>query len=132
MNKHDQLTVITGKWKEHSVQRPLQKSQRGSGLACRGGGLQKASRSRILRAEHEIIGEMLGSYVHFLFHLPGKKAETVRQILQDVFEQAEWRQPSVVLLDDLDYLARAPTTPEQDSGPEALLQAHIAQSKPKD
>uniref|UniRef100_A0A3P9HR45 Peroxisomal ATPase PEX1 n=1 Tax=Oryzias latipes TaxID=8090 RepID=A0A3P9HR45_ORYLA len=56
-----------------------------------------------------------------------KKADTVRQILQDVFEQAEWRQPSVILLDDLDYLARAPTTPEQDSGPEALLQAHIAQ-----
>ncbi|RVE66537.1 hypothetical protein OJAV_G00108560 [Oryzias javanicus] len=60
--------------------------------------------------------------------LQGKKVETVRQIFQDVFEQAEWRQPSVVLLDDLDYLARAPTSPEHDGGPEALLQAHIAQT----
>lgn len=54
----------------------------------------------------------------------------MRQILQDVFEQAEWRQPSVVLLDDLDHLARAATSPEHEHGPEALLQRHIAQGKP--
>ncbi|XP_072226452.1 peroxisomal ATPase PEX1 [Leuresthes tenuis] len=60
--------------------------------------------------------------------LQGKRAETVRQILQDIFEQAEWQQPSVVLLDDLDHLTRAPTSPEHEHGPEALLQQHIAQS----
>ncbi|KAM6899312.1 peroxisomal ATPase PEX1 [Xenentodon cancila] len=60
--------------------------------------------------------------------LQGKKAETVRQIFQDVFEQAEWRQPSVVLLDDLDHLTHAATSPEHEHGPEALLQLHIAQS----
>nr|XP_054601293.1 peroxisome biogenesis factor 1 [Nothobranchius furzeri] len=59
--------------------------------------------------------------------LQGKRADTVRQILQDVFEQAEWRQPSVILLDDLDHLTRAPTSPEHEHGPEALLQQHIAQ-----
>lgn len=64
-----------------------------------------------------------------MFLFAGKKAETVRQILQDIFEQAEWRQPSVVLLDDLDYLTHAPTSPEHEHGPEALLQQHIAQSK---
>ncbi|MEQ2168003.1 hypothetical protein GOODEAATRI_009904, partial [Goodea atripinnis] len=46
----------------------------------------------------------------------------------DIFEQAEWRQPSVVLLDDLDHLTHAPTSPEHEHGPEALLQQHIAQS----
>uniref|UniRef100_UPI0037E7EAED peroxisomal ATPase PEX1 n=1 Tax=Semicossyphus pulcher TaxID=241346 RepID=UPI0037E7EAED len=60
--------------------------------------------------------------------LQGKRAETVRQMLQDVFEQAEWRQPSVVLLDDLDHVTGAPTSPEHEHGPEALLQLHIAQS----
>ncbi|KAM9738387.1 peroxisomal ATPase PEX1 isoform 1-T1 [Menidia menidia] len=60
--------------------------------------------------------------------LQGKKAETVRHILRDVFEQAEWKQPSVVLLDDLDHVTRAPSSPEQEHGPEALLRLHIAQS----
>lgn len=60
----------------------------------------------------------------------GKRSETVRQMLQDIFEQAEWRQPSVVLLDDLDHVTGAPTSPEHEHGPEALLQQHIAQSKP--
>lgn len=53
----------------------------------------------------------------------------MRQMLQDVFEQAEWRQPSVVLLDDLDHITGAPTSPEHEHGAEALLQQHIAQSK---
>lgn len=53
----------------------------------------------------------------------------MRQTLQDVFEQAEWRQPSVVLLDDLDHVTGAPTSPEHEHGPEALLQQDIAQSK---
>uniref|UniRef100_A0A8D3DNN4 Peroxisomal ATPase PEX1 n=1 Tax=Scophthalmus maximus TaxID=52904 RepID=A0A8D3DNN4_SCOMX len=60
--------------------------------------------------------------------LQGKRAESVRQMLQDVFEQAEWRQPSVVLLDDLDHVTGTPTSPEHEQGPEALLQQHIAQS----
>lgn len=54
----------------------------------------------------------------------------MRQTLQDAFEEAEWRQPSVVLLDDLDQVAGAPTSLEHEHGPEALLQHHVAQSKP--
>uniref|UniRef100_A0A3Q0SWE0 Peroxisomal ATPase PEX1 n=1 Tax=Amphilophus citrinellus TaxID=61819 RepID=A0A3Q0SWE0_AMPCI len=60
--------------------------------------------------------------------LQGKRVETVRQNLNDIFEQAEWMQPSVVLLDDLDHLTRAPASPEHEHGAEALLQQHIAQS----
>lgn len=60
--------------------------------------------------------------------LQGKRTETVRQMLQNVFEQAEWRQPSVVLLDDLDQITGAPSTAEHEHSPEALLQQHIAQS----
>lgn len=60
--------------------------------------------------------------------LKGKRADTVRQILEEAFEQAVWRQPSVVLLDDLDHVTGAPTSPEHEHGPEALLRQHIAQS----
>ncbi|XP_077405262.1 peroxisomal ATPase PEX1 isoform X2 [Vanacampus margaritifer] len=60
--------------------------------------------------------------------LQGKRAETVRQTLRRVFTQAEWKQPSVVLLDDLDHVTRAPTSPEHELGPEALLHLHVAQS----
>ena len=58
----------------------------------------------------------------------GKRAETVRQRLEEVFEQAVWRQPSVVLLDDLDLVTAAASSPEHEQGPEALLHLHIAQS----
>ncbi|KAM9494566.1 peroxisomal ATPase PEX1 [Clarias gariepinus] len=60
--------------------------------------------------------------------LKGKRADTVRQRLDEVFEQAVWRQPSVVLLDDLDHVTGAATTPEQEQGAEAVLHHHIAQS----
>ncbi|TMS17897.1 Peroxisome biogenesis factor 1 [Larimichthys crocea] len=60
--------------------------------------------------------------------LQGKRAETVRQMLQDIFEQAEWSQPSVVLLDDLDHITGTPISTEHEHGPEVLLQQHIAQS----
>lgn len=66
-------------------------------------------------------------FLHCYF--AGKRAETVRQILQDVLEQAEWKQPAVVLLDDLDHVTGAAASPEHEHGPEAALQQHIAQSK---
>lgn len=66
-----------------------------------------------------------------VIHLLGKRADTVRQSLNEVFEEAVWRQPSVVLLDDLDHITGAATTPEQEQGAEAVLHHHIAQSIPR-
>ncbi len=59
----------------------------------------------------------------------GKRADTIRQRLEEVFEQAVWRQPSVVLLDDLDHVTGAAPSPDHEHGPEAVLRHHIAQSK---
>ena len=64
--------------------------------------------------------------MHFIFL--GKRAETVRHSLEETFQRARWRQPSVVLLDDLDHVTGAATTAEHEHGPEALLRQHIAQS----
>ncbi|MEQ2243506.1 hypothetical protein ILYODFUR_007623 [Ilyodon furcidens] len=89
-----------------------------------------SGKSSLARALCRKAREALDAHVEVLDckKLQGKRADTVRQILQDIFEQAEWRQPSVVLLDDLDHLTHAPTSPEHEHGPEALLQQHIAQS----
>ncbi|KAL4629882.1 peroxisome biogenesis factor 1 isoform X3 [Arapaima gigas] len=60
--------------------------------------------------------------------LKGKRVETIRRHLDEVFEQAVWRQPSVVLLDDLDHMAGAASSLEQERGAEAVRSLQLAQS----
>ncbi|KAL1789265.1 peroxisome biogenesis factor 1 [Sigmodon hispidus] len=52
--------------------------------------------------------------------LRGKRLESIQKALEMAFSEAAWRQPSVVLLDDLDLIARLPTIPEQEQSPEAV------------
>ncbi|KAG9355439.1 hypothetical protein JZ751_000277 [Albula glossodonta] len=59
--------------------------------------------------------------------LRGKRVETIRNKLEEVFEQAVWRQPSVVLLDDLDHMTGTAVSPEHEHGPEALHSLQLAQ-----
>uniref|UniRef100_A0A8C5H322 Peroxisomal ATPase PEX1 n=1 Tax=Gouania willdenowi TaxID=441366 RepID=A0A8C5H322_GOUWI len=93
-------------------------------------GAQGCGKSTLSRALCRKAREDLDAHVVLVDckKLQGKRAETVRQILQDTFEQAEWSQPSVVLLDDLDHLAKALTSPEHEHSPDALLHLHVAQS----
>uniref|UniRef100_A0A3Q2QG12 Peroxisomal ATPase PEX1 n=1 Tax=Fundulus heteroclitus TaxID=8078 RepID=A0A3Q2QG12_FUNHE len=114
---------------------PLSRELCTSGEGLKGGallitGAKGSGKSSLSRALCRMAGEDLDAHVEVLDckKLQGKRADTVRQILQDTFEQAEWGQPSVVLLDDLDHLTHAPTSPEHEHGPEALLQQHVAQS----
>uniref|UniRef100_A0A8C9U728 Peroxisomal ATPase PEX1 n=1 Tax=Scleropages formosus TaxID=113540 RepID=A0A8C9U728_SCLFO len=58
--------------------------------------------------------------------LKGKRVETVRRRLEEVFEQAAWREPAVVLLDDLDHMAGAASSLEHERGPEAIRSLHKA------
>uniref|UniRef100_A0A8C9U3X6 Peroxisomal ATPase PEX1 n=1 Tax=Scleropages formosus TaxID=113540 RepID=A0A8C9U3X6_SCLFO len=60
--------------------------------------------------------------------LKGKRVETVRRRLEEVFEQAAWREPAVVLLDDLDHMAGAASSLEHERGPEAIRSLQLAQS----
>uniref|UniRef100_A0A7N8YPY2 Peroxisomal ATPase PEX1 n=1 Tax=Mastacembelus armatus TaxID=205130 RepID=A0A7N8YPY2_9TELE len=93
-------------------------------------GAKGSGKSTLSRALCRKAREVLDAHVEVVDckKLQGKRAETVRQLLQDIFELAEWRHPSVVLLDDLDHVTGAPTSPENEHGPEALLQQNIAQS----
>ncbi|CAB1350736.1 unnamed protein product [Coregonus sp. 'balchen'] len=120
----------------HSLMvRPLSWELVSTGRGLRGGallitGAKGSGKTALSRALCRKTMEDLDAHVEVVDckKLKGKRAETVRQMLEEVFEQAVWRQPSVVLLDDLDHVTGAPTSPEHEHGPEALLRLHIAQS----
>ncbi|XP_066531663.1 peroxisome biogenesis factor 1 isoform X2 [Hoplias malabaricus] len=80
---------------------------------AKGCGKSALSRALCRKAEEE-----LDAHVEVVDckKLKGKRADTVRQRLEEVFEQAVWRQPSVVLLDDLDHMTGAATSPEHEQG----------------
>ncbi|CAL8293954.1 unnamed protein product [Merluccius merluccius] len=114
---------------------PLSRELVAIGQGLRGGallitGAKGSGKSSLSRALCRKAGEELDTHVEVVDckRLKGKRAETVRQSLEETFERARWRQPSVVLLDDLDHVTGAPTTAEHEHGPEAHLRQHIAQS----
>ncbi|XP_074840846.1 peroxisomal ATPase PEX1 isoform X2 [Carettochelys insculpta] len=52
--------------------------------------------------------------------LRGKRLENIRKKVEEVFLEAAWRQPSILLMDDLDHIVGVPSTPEQETSPEAI------------
>ena len=53
--------------------------------------------------------------------------ESIQKFMERQFLEASWRQPAVILLDDLDQIAASPTGPEQELTGEALYYTKIAQ-----
>ncbi|XP_059412510.1 peroxisomal ATPase PEX1-like [Carassius carassius] len=114
---------------------PLSRELVSTGRGLRGGallitGAKGSGKSSLSRALCRKASEQLDAHVQVVYckTLKGKRADTIRQRLEEVFEQAVWRQPSVVLLDDLDHVTGAATSPEHEHGPEAVLRLRIAQS----
>ncbi|XP_064431341.1 peroxisomal ATPase PEX1 isoform X2 [Mirounga angustirostris] len=58
--------------------------------------------------------------------LRGKRLEKVQKTLELAFSEAAWRQPSVILLDDLDLIVGRPAVPEHEHGPEAVQSQRLA------
>ncbi|XP_036285331.1 peroxisome biogenesis factor 1 isoform X4 [Pipistrellus kuhlii] len=56
----------------------------------------------------------------------GKRLESIQKTLEAAFSEAAWRQPSVVLLDDLDLIVGLPAAPEQERGPEMVQSQRLA------
>jgi len=46
-----------------------------------------------------------------------------------LFDEAVWRQPSVILLDDLDHVIPAPSGPEAEMSAEGIYGARVAEGK---
>ncbi|XP_064639105.1 peroxisomal ATPase PEX1-like [Lineus longissimus] len=59
--------------------------------------------------------------------LRGKRPDTIQKILSQALCEAEWRQPSLVVLDDLDHVCSQPSGPETMIGTEALYYMYIAE-----
>ncbi|XP_021562572.1 peroxisome biogenesis factor 1 [Carlito syrichta] len=58
--------------------------------------------------------------------LRGKRLENIQKALAVAFSEAAWRQPSVILLDDLDLLMGPPAVLEQEHSPDATQSRRLA------
>ncbi|KAL4220096.1 Peroxisome biosynthesis protein pex1 [Mactra antiquata] len=69
------------------------------------------------------------AYVHPVDCKPlrGKKVDTIQKTFELLFDEAAWRQPSLIFLDDLDHLCGAPAGPEFEMTGEALYAARVAE-----
>lgn len=62
--------------------------------------------------------------------LAGKRPDSILKYLEEVFDEAIWRQPSIILLDDLDHVVPAPSGPEAELSGEAIYGARIGEGTP--
>lgn len=46
--------------------------------------------------------------------------------MEEVFLEAAWRQPSIVLIDDLDHIVGVPSTSEHENSPETIQSDRLA------
>lgn len=63
-----------------------------------------------------------------IYLLVGKRVETIQKQWQQIFIDAAWHQPSVILFDDLDQVISAPSA-LQEVGGEALYKCRLAQGE---
>ena len=56
----------------------------------------------------------------------GKKPETILRKMQVAMEEARWRQPSIVVFDDVDYLIKQPD-PVKDAEPTVQYHSKLAE-----
>ena len=63
-----------------------------------------------------------------MYLLVGKRVETIQKQWQQIFIDAAWHQPSVILFDDLDQVISAPSA-LQEVGGEALYKCRLAQGE---
>ncbi|NXU43791.1 PEX1 factor, partial [Drymodes brunneopygia] len=58
--------------------------------------------------------------------LRGKRLVNIRKIMEEAFLEAAWRQPSILLMDDLDHIVGVPSTPEHENSPETVQSNRLA------
>lgn len=84
-------------------------------------GPKGCGKSTIARALCKEVSDNLEAYVEEIDCkvLKGKTLESICQTVEEAFAEAAWRQPAVVILDDLDQIAGVPASPELEQSPEA-------------
>ncbi|XP_069815526.1 peroxisomal ATPase PEX1 isoform X2 [Dendropsophus ebraccatus] len=107
--------------------RPLSRQFASIGCGLRSGaillyGPKGCGKSTVAKALCKEVSDRLEAYVEEIDCklLKGKTLESLSQTLEEAFAEVAWRQPAVLLLDDLDQIAGVPVTPELEQSPEAM------------
>ncbi|XP_064300689.1 peroxisomal ATPase PEX1 [Phalacrocorax carbo] len=58
--------------------------------------------------------------------LRGKRLVNIKKTVEEAFLEAAWRQPSILLMDDLDHIVGVPSTPEHENSPEMVQSNRLA------
>ncbi|NWZ38007.1 PEX1 factor, partial [Brachypodius atriceps] len=58
--------------------------------------------------------------------LRGKRLVNIRKHVEEAFLEAAWRQPTILLMDDLDHIVGVPSTPEHENSPETVQSNRLA------
>ncbi|KAM6087757.1 peroxisomal ATPase PEX1 isoform 2-T2 [Chlamydotis macqueenii] len=58
--------------------------------------------------------------------LRGKRLVNIRKNVEEAFLEAAWRQPTILLMDDLDHIVGVPATPEHENSPETVQSNRLA------
>nr|XP_033787031.1 peroxisome biogenesis factor 1 isoform X2 [Geotrypetes seraphini] len=93
-------------------------------------GIKGSGKSTLARAICKEAFDRLEAHVEEIDckSLRGKRFKTIQHKLEETIAEAVWRQPSVILLDDMDHIAGVPPSPEQEQTPEALQNRRVAQA----
>ncbi|XP_029414212.1 peroxisome biogenesis factor 1 isoform X2 [Nannospalax galili] len=99
---------------------------RNGGILLTGG--KGSGKSTLAKAICKEARDILDAHVEIVDckALRGKRLESVQKSLEAAFAEAAWRQPSVILLDDLDLIAGLPAAPEQEHSPETVQSQRLA------
>ena len=65
--------------------------------------------------------------VQLLVDFTGKKVDTIQKMFELQFDEAAWRQPSLLVFDNLDHIAGSPAGPEFEMTAEALYATRVAE-----
>ncbi|KAM4856174.1 peroxisomal ATPase PEX1 isoform X2 [Urocitellus parryii] len=92
--------------------------------------IQGSGKSTLAKAICKEAFDILDAYVEIVDckTLRGKRLETIQKTLEAAFSEALWRQPSVVLLDDLDLIAGLSAAPEHEHSPDAVQSHRLARA----
>uniref|UniRef100_A0A6J0T1R7 Peroxisomal ATPase PEX1 n=1 Tax=Pogona vitticeps TaxID=103695 RepID=A0A6J0T1R7_9SAUR len=130
----DRVGISTFKFISHSLLgRPLSQKLALLSAGLRSGGVlitgaKGSGKSTLAKAICKEAFDKLDAHVEVVDckALRGKRLENIRKKLSEAFLEAGWRQPSVVLLDDLDHIVGVPSAPEHENSPEAVQSTRLA------
>ncbi|XP_025954445.2 peroxisomal ATPase PEX1 isoform X3 [Dromaius novaehollandiae] len=130
----DKLGTSSFEHVSHSLLgRPLSQKLAALSVGLRNGGVlltggKGSGKSTLAKAICKEAFDRLDAHVEVIDckALRGKRLGNIRKNVEEAFLEAAWRQPSILLMDDLDHIVGIPSTPEHDNSPETVQSNRLA------